>query len=218
MGSRIAYFHTVKLGTELLSIDPLHERQGRAIVPGIDQTRAKLERRSPNFLWTWRGWAQEYDPNPGSRSKEALHKDLLDEMVALEGLSDDGVLRSLVWIEDDAKTTTVSNSETAGSDVDVEIASLSALGAVANDYVLILGSNNSWVYLVKSTGSSPDKLVLDLTEDLAGGEAVYLVTIHYPDCRYEGQDPGRAPEHAGDRVKFRKSYTFVGESLPVYWT
>lgn len=218
MGNRIAYFGSVKLGTHLLAIDPLHERGNRNVIAGIRQARVHLETQSPNFAYTYRLRTQEYETDPASRSEAQLHQDVLEEFKTLENLSDDNTLRPLVWIEDDDKTTTVSNPETAGSNVDVEIASLAALGAVAGDYVLILGSSSAWVYLVDSTGSSPDKLVLDLTEGLAGGETVYLVRFYYPDCRYDGQDPGRKAERSLARVAFSKGYIFTSGSQPLWRT
>jgi len=216
MGDRIAYFGSVKLGTELLSIDSTHERQGRTAIAGIDQARVKLETRSPNFLWTHRVWTQEVAA-PASRTTEQLAKDLLDEMVDLEDVSDDNILRPLVWIEDAAKATTVSGVETAGATVQVEIASLSTLGAVAGDYVFILGSTFAEVCLVSGTHTSADYVTLaTLANNLAGGEAIILVSVHYPSCRYDGQDPGRAEDRSGNRVRFRKSYVFTAEAQPLW--
>ncbi len=216
MGNRVAYFGNVRLGTHLVGIDPLHERGGQGVVLGIDRGRAWVERKSPNFLYRWRVWTQEYEAAPAARSEVGLQKAILDEFAALETMSDDNRLRPLVWIEDDAKATTISGAVSAGSAVDVEVASLAALGAAAGDYVHIVGETDAWCCLVASTGTGPDRVVLDLPAGLAGGETVLLATICYPESRYDGQDPGQKQPYKLNRVSFRKSYTFTSGRPPMW--
>lgn len=208
----VLYWRYKKIGTKLLALIPaVSKRSG--VVQGLDQKVATPVQTNPNFEWAVEASVMFFS---ASWRRPDLHAALQD---ALTGIIDEQFVNPvgpLCWVDDETKTTTTSNAETAGSAVQIEVVSVAALDVVANDYVLLINSTDQIGQLAKVTAKDGSSITVDvLDEDLDAGSTVLKVFQAYPDCAFVSADTGRPTENSEDAFRFSTSWRFLAGGNPV---
>ena len=220
MAKSRCYFDRYRIGTTLVDMQERIQRMGFANYVGIDRVQAGVEHHNPNFAFQVNVMAAMYNPSWTQRGLHAhfrnLHRALMDH-------ADTYGKGWLTWVDSDAETTLTSNTETAGSNVQVEVANVSALSVVADDYVLFIPpasaspldlDDPAEVCLVTSVGVG--SITVDtLANNLPSGSTVYRVFMAYDGAVFVTADLGTAPEQAQDHFRFLTSWQFDIHGSPV---
>ena len=213
MSTSVCYWRFIKIGTSMLSMTPNPSRRAAGSVMGLDQKVSTPESLNPNFEFMVEVMVGFHG---SAWSRIDLHEALFDAVTDVVDESYDNPTGPLCWIDDEAQTTTTSNTESAGSGVQIEVASVSALNVAVNDYVLLINTSSQIGQLAKVTAKDGSSITVDtLDEDLASGSTVLKVFMAYPDCVFQGADLGRPVENSDDRYRFSTFWRFISGGIPV---
>lgn len=211
MGTPVAFFRHHELGTGMISIVARPQRV-YATHPGLHRVTTTPESTNPN--WTWNLTAIIAFTN-NAWTREDFQANISELMIDIVGDTINKPTGPLCWIEDNAHATTTTADETTGSDVVVNLASLSTLNVSVNDYVLLFDETANVALLVKVEATGSDTITVDLDEDVPTGSLAYKVFVGYDDSIIHAIDPGDPVEQARDRYRFQTRWRFTSGALPV---
>lgn len=195
----------------MVSIIPRPQRV-YATHPGLHRLTTTPESMNPN--WTWNLTAIIAFTNR-TWTREDFHVSLTAQLIDIIGDTTTKPTGPLCWIEDNAHATTTTADEIAGSNIVVNLTSLTALNAATNDYVLIMDSTQNIALLCKVEGTGSNTITVDLDEAVNTGATVYKVFVGYDNSIIHAVDPGDPVEQARDRYRFQTRWRFTSGALPV---
>ncbi len=220
MAKSRAYYDRYRIGTTLIGMPEHIQRLGTANYVGIDRKQAGVQHMNPNFALAVNILAALHDASWTQRDLYAHFRNLNRAMMDYADVYGKGWL---TWVDSDDETTTTSNSETAGSDVQIEVANVSALNVLADDYVLFIPPASlspldldDPAEVCKVGSVDGGSITVDtLVNNLPAGSTVYRVFIAYDGAVFVSADLGQPVEQAQDTFRFTTTWMFNVHGDPV---
>jgi len=214
------FYDRHQIGTNLIGMPENTNSGGAAQVMGLDREISIAEKLNSNFQNVILGMVSFHNPAWTQRSFNKVIYSLNRELRRFRARYGAGWL---CWVNGQGNTTTTQNTETAGSNVVIDVVSVATLDIQVGDYVLVIPPDGLSPLSIESPAQ-----VLEVTNvgagaftaatlgtDLPSGSTVYRVLAAWEDAVFTKCDTGTPPEQAADFYRFQTSWEFITPSDPV---
>jgi len=220
MGDRIAYFKHLKLGDYVVGPPALElPFEGSRMFRSGWAEAAVVDERAPGGAYRVIirvNFHKDHDSTETQRAylgrKLTFLKNLRDALSFGSGYNTSG---HLALIEDDGTdATTLTNNETAGSGVTVELDA--SIGAAVSDYVLITDGSSAYEITQVDSVTSSTELVMDLANNWSAGDSIYRLEWYLPTAFAEQIPQIKGHEPGTSRASRDLEFVFVSVNDPTH--